>query len=96
MAKKSSGSSSHTTGLRDSLKQTKRADWMQADPELLRSAIAATARVGGALRLGYSRDGGAYAVGVYGDGDPYTLYLPPDEDIDTLLARVENAFSELG
>jgi hypothetical protein len=51
--------------------------------------------VGGALRLGYSRDGGAYAVGVYGDGDPYTLYHPPEDDIDALLAKIENAFSEI-
>jgi hypothetical protein len=51
--------------------------------------------VGGALRLGYSRDGGAYAVGVYGDGDPYTLYHPPEDDIDSLLAKIENAFSEI-
>lgn len=83
------------TGLRESIGRSKKADWGKANPEQLQSAIAATAKVGGALRLGYSRDGGAYAVGVYGDGDPYTLYIAPDEDIDAKLAQIENAFSNI-
>jgi len=57
------------------------ADWAAVDGELLAKAVAAVARDGGALRLGYTRDGGAYAVGVYGDGDPFTEYVPPNDDI---------------
>lgn len=61
------------------------ADWAGVEGELLTRAVAAVARHGGALRLGYTRDGGAYAVGVYGDGDPFTEYVPPSEDINEYL-----------
>lgn len=94
MAKKA-GSTSRQTSLRASIVESRKADWESCDAEQLRTTIAIVAKVGGALRLGYSRDGGAYAVGVYGDGDPYTLYHAPDEDIDALLAKIENAFSEI-
>lgn len=97
MAKKqqSGATGKSQTGLRESYGRAKQANWTNADAEQLRSAVAAAAKSGGALRLGYSRDGGAFAVGVYGDGDPYTLYLPPDDDIDSLLARIESAFGEI-
>ena len=64
------------------------ADWGSADGELLKRAIAAVALMGGALRLGYTRDGGAYAIGIYGDGDPFTEYVPPSDDIDEYLKGV--------
>lgn len=83
------------TGLRESYGRGKQADWLTADADGLREAIAIVAKTGGALRLGYSRDGGAYAVGVYGDGDPYTLYCPPDDNVDAIMAKIANAFSEL-
>ena len=83
------------TGLRESFGRGKQADWRRATASVLQDAVAAVAKTGGAVRLGYSRDGGAFAIGVYGDGDPYTLYVPPDDDIDAVLARVENAFSNL-
>jgi hypothetical protein len=95
MAKKTGAAAPRQLGLRESFGNSKKADWSQADAESLRDAIASVARTGGALRLGYSRDGGAYAIGVYGDGDPYTLYIPPGDDIDDALAKIENAFAEL-
>jgi len=97
MAKPSKGAagSKSQTGLRESYGRGKQADWLTADAEALREAIANVAKTGGALRLGYSRDGGAYAIGVYGDGDPYTLYCPPDDDIDSVMAKISNAFSNL-
>jgi hypothetical protein len=64
------------------------ADWATCNGELLAKAVAAIARDGGALRLGYTRDGGAYAVGIYGDGDPFTEYVPPSDDIDEYLRGV--------
>lgn len=57
------------------------ADWSSADALVLQRAIRVVADMGGALRLGYTRDGGAYAVGIYGDGEPFTEYVPPSEDI---------------
>jgi len=95
MAKRAAQSAPSQTGLRESFGRSKKADWSTADAELLRECIASVAKVGGALRLGYSRDGGAYAIGVYGDGDPYTLYVPPSDDIDEVVAKVSNAFAEL-
>lgn len=61
------------------------ADWASVDGILLARAIGCVARMGGALRLGYTRDGGAYAVGVYGDGEPFTEYVPPSDDIEAYL-----------
>src|SRR3990172_2556817 len=96
MAKRTQGTAASQTGLRETLGRGKKADWRQADAEALREAIASCAVVGGALRLGYSRDGGAYAIGVYGDGDPYTIYVPPADDIDEKMVEISNAFSNLG
>lgn len=96
MPKRTPGTVPSQTGLRDSLGRGKQADWSTADPELLKDAIVSCAKVGGALRLGYSRDGGAYAIGVYGDGDPYAIYVPPSDDIDAKLVEIANAFSNLG
>lgn len=64
------------------------ADWAGVNGVLLAKAVAAIARDGGAIRLGYTRDGGAYAVGFYGDGDPFTEYVPPSESIDDFLQGV--------
>ena len=64
------------------------ADWSGVDGEILCKAIAAVARDGGALRLGYTRDGGAYAIGFYGDGTPFTEYVPPSDDVDEYLRGV--------
>jgi hypothetical protein len=44
--------------------------------------------MGGALRLGYTKDGGAYAVGIYGDGTPFTEYIPPSDSVEDYLRGV--------
>lgn len=64
------------------------ADWATVDGAVLARAVAAIARDGGALRLGYTRDGGAYAIGFYGDGEPFTEYVPPDDSLDEFLKGV--------
>jgi hypothetical protein len=64
------------------------ADWGSVSGELLTKAVAAVARKGGALRLGYTRDGGAYAIGIYGDGEPFTEYVPPSDDMDLYLRGI--------
>jgi hypothetical protein len=64
------------------------ADWASCDGALLARAVGAIARMGGALRLGYTRDGGAYAVGIYGDGEPFTEYVPPSDDIEVYLKGI--------
>lgn len=64
------------------------ADWASVDGILLAKAVGVVARMGGALRLGYTRDGGAYAVGIYGDGEPFTEYIPPSDDIEIWLKGI--------
>lgn len=58
------------------------ADYGSVDGYIIGKAIAAVARGGGALRLGYTRDGGAYAIGFYEGDDHWTEYVPPNDDID--------------
>lgn len=70
------------------------ADWASVNGDVLARAVAAVARDGGALRLGYTRDGGAYAIGIYGDGDPYTEYIPPSESVEEFLGRLTHAYTE--
>lgn len=69
------------------------ADWGGVNSAKLRSAIAAVAKSGAAIRFGYTRDGGVYAIGVIGDGEPYTEYVRPDEDIDLYLDGLAEDFS---
>jgi len=64
------------------------AEWGSVDGELLARAVSVVARMGGALRLGYTRDGGAYAVGIYGDGEPFTEYIPPSDSVEDYLKGV--------
>lgn len=71
------------------------ADWMEADADVLRRAIAAAGFKGGALRFGYTRDGGAYAIGVYGSGDPFTEYVKPGDDINAYLQTLIDDFGAL-
>lgn len=69
------------------------ADWGSVNGEILGKAVAAIAQLGGALRLGYTRDGGAYAIGIYGDGEPFTEYVPPSEDIESYLGGIIDDYS---
>ena len=71
------------------------ADWAEANPVIVVSAIERASITGGALRFGYSRDGGAYALGIYGDGDPYTEYLKPGDDLDAWLQEVVELFQNI-
>ena len=64
------------------------ADYGSVDSKNLQRCIAAIAKVGGALRFGYTRDGGAYAVGVYYSGETETVYIKPSEDFDAVLSTV--------
>ena len=57
------------------------ADWGTVDAGLVLKAIETVAKLGGAIRFGYTRDGGSYAIGILGDGDPYTEYIRPTDDI---------------
>jgi len=73
---------------------TGNADWGSASPNTVIRAICSAAKVGGALRFGYSRDGGAFAIGVYGDGEPYTDFVGSTEDIDITLEYYVDLFTD--
>lgn len=73
---------------RENIRNDGVADWETADGALVLRAVATVARMGGAIRLGYTRDGGAYAIGIYGDGEPFTEYVPPDEDLNEFMKGI--------
>lgn len=52
----------------------------EVPPRLLLDLITVLAALGGALRVGATRDGGAMALGYYLDGDTWTEYVRPQED----------------
>lgn len=70
-------------------------DILGIDGDNFLKCLEAACSIGGALRLGLSRDGGAYAVGIYGDGDPYTEYVGAGEDVNQYFANLTEYFHEL-
>jgi hypothetical protein len=65
------------------------ADWKSVDASAIHDLVCAITAMGGAIRLGYTRDGGAYAIGLYGlEANPYTEYIRPDEPVDQIIARL--------
>jgi len=50
------------------------------------------ALLGGALRIGFTRDGGALALGVYAGADYGTEYVKPDEDLATAVREISLAW----
>lgn len=70
--------------------------WDSIGSELLRDAVSAVSKSGGALRLGYTRDQGAYAIGVYGEGDPYTEYFHSVQDCTEFFLEIIGDYSDDG
>lgn len=70
--------------------------WSQVNAANLLELVDLATAVGGAIRLGTSRDGGALAMGVYGDGtEPYTLYSASVEGMEEHIAGVGNVFEAI-
>jgi hypothetical protein len=89
------GKNKQTSGrtFRPSVEVNVTADWGRVDAEQLRSTVEVVTQFGGALRFGVTRDGGAYSLGIYGDGpEPYTVYVRPNEDLNEILAELEQTF----
>lgn len=57
-------------------------DFRTIPSNMLLDAITIMAALGGALRIGATRDGGALSVGFYLDGDTWTEYCRPQEDCE--------------
>jgi hypothetical protein len=64
------------------------ADWGSVTPKVLVDLVQTVASMGGATRLGYTRDGGAYSVGIYLDDDRETFYCRPSDDLDDFVTRL--------
>lgn len=68
----------------------------QLEMDALHYALSRILSVGGALRIGVTRDGGAWAFGIYGDGgEPYTDYLPGGSDVGAYLRELGEFFERL-
>lgn len=68
----------------------------QVDMAYLSELMVAVERVGGAIRLGTTRDGGAFVVGVYGDGpDVYNVYANSIEKLHEHLENLAVVFATL-
>lgn len=63
-------------------------DWGTVSPTVLVDLVQVVAGLGGAVRLGYTRDGGAYSVGIYLDDDRETFYCRPSDDLDDFISRL--------
>lgn len=73
------------------IKQSAPANWEDISADAIRHAVAQVGSIGGALRLGYTRDGGAFAIGVYGvEAEPYTDYLRPGDDVEAYLDELSD------
>lgn len=68
------------------------ADWANATPELLHSAIQRITAKGCAIQFGCTRDGGSLVVRIVGDGEPYNEYIRPSEDLDVYLSSLAEDF----
>lgn len=70
--------------------------WSQVNSVNLLELVDLATAVGGAIRLGCSRDGGALAMGVYGDGpEPYTLYSPSSEGMEEHISALGAVFEAM-
>lgn len=63
-------------------------DWGTVTPKVLIDLVQVVSGLGGAVRLGYTRDGGAYSVGIYLDDDRETFYCRPSDDLDDFITRL--------
>ena len=64
------------------------ADWGTVTPNLLVDLCQVVSGLGGAVRIGYTRDGGAYSVGIYLDDDRETFYCRPSDDLNDFVLRL--------
>lgn len=70
--------------------------YKDVDMMYLIELMMAVESVGGAIRLGTTRDGGAFAIGVYGDGpDVYNVYANSVEKLHEHFENLTAIFSTL-
>lgn len=67
-------------------------DWRTIPQTKLFDCMFLLAKMGGALRIGATRDGGALSVGIYLDGSNWTEYVRPQEDVDAFFDNLLQDF----
>lgn len=70
-----------------------KAEWSSVAPDVLREAVSAVSRAGGALTLGLNSERTAFTVTVLYGGDKHTEFVEADRDITEYLRRVIEAWS---
>lgn len=65
-----------------------KAEWRQADPDDIRSAIGAICAHGAACTFGYNVERTAYTFTVLSGGDKHTEFIEADRDVSEYLRRV--------
>lgn len=60
--------------------------------DVLLCLIVGTSLVGGALRVGLTRDGGALAIGVYAGEEYGTEYIRPGDDLEAELRKIADGW----
>jgi len=67
-------------------------DWGGFDWEATQALCEEMVAVGGAVRVGATRDGGAWALGIYQGDDYATEYIRPAEDFETAIREIVEAW----
>ena len=70
------------------------ADWGNADPVKLSSAVEAVTGKGWTIQFGYSSDGGSLSVVLYDWHDRTTDYIRATEDVDLYLEQIVSDFGK--
>jgi len=67
-------------------------EWGGFDWACIQALTEALVAVGGAVRLGATRDGGAWALGIYQGDDYATEYVRPAENFETAIGEIVAAW----
>lgn len=70
------------------------ATYTAVDRDMLYAVVVAVTNAGGAIRFGLTSDGGAFALGVFSNGSQEKVYVGANDDINTTLQSIGEAFSE--
>jgi len=71
-------------------------DFVQLQSAELFALTSYIIEVGGAIRIGSTRDGGAYAIGIYGFGEPFTEYCGAAESFPDFCDQLRSDLMDFG
>lgn len=68
--------------------------WSDIDSTIIRGAIDAVARAGGAIMLGVTSDGGSYSICLLHNADKIKEYPHTCEEVQELLSQITDHYSQ--